>query len=76
MDWFLYDNGLRRERLKEKQFEMLRTEARAATGCERRRILKSILLQPFTYYKLDSNKRLKSSQFHKTDLELRIKTKN
>lgn len=54
--------------IKENQFEMLRIEAKAATRCERLRILRSVLLLPFTYYKLDSNKRLSSSQFNKTGI--------
>ena len=54
--------------IKENQFEMLSIETKAATTCEWLRILRCILLQPFAYYKLDSNKRLWSnSQFNKTD---------
>ena len=53
--------------IKENQFEMLRNETKAVTVWERLRILKSILLQPFSYYKLDSNKRLSSSQYNKTN---------
>ena len=62
-----YKKDLKDKMINEKQFEMLRIEAQAATACKRLRILRFILLQPFTYYKLDSNKRPTSSQFHKTD---------
>ena len=49
------------------QCEMLRIEANAATASKRLCILRSILLQPFTDYKLESNKRLPPNKFHNTD---------
>ena len=39
------------------QYGLLHSENKWASKCERIRILKSILNQPFTYFKLDSNKR-------------------
>ena len=39
------------------QYGLLHSENKWAIKCERIRILKSILNQPFTYFKLDSNKR-------------------
>lgn len=53
--------------IKEKQFEILKTEANETIACDQLCIYRSMLLQPFSYYKLDSNKRLQSSQFHKRD---------
>ena len=53
-----------------KQFEMVRIEANAATVCKKKKkmhILTSILLQLFTYFKLESNKILLSNKFHNTD---------
>ena len=51
-----------------KQFEMVRIEANAATACKKKmHILTSILLQLFTYFKLESNKRLPSNKFHNTN---------
>ena len=46
---------------------MLRIEAKTATTYEGLLISRSILLQPFTYYKLDSNIGVSFSQFDKTD---------
>lgn len=50
-----------------KSFEMLRIEVNDATACERLCIWRSILLQPLTYFKLESNKRLPSNKFHNTE---------
>lgn len=49
------------------QCEILRIEANAATTSKRLFILRSILLEPFTDYKLESNKRLPPNKFHNTD---------
>ena len=46
---------------------MLRIEANVASASKRLCILRSILLQPFTDYKLESNKRLPPNKFHNTD---------
>ena len=46
---------------------MLRIEVNDATACERLCIWRSILLQPLTYFKLESNKRLPSNKFHNTE---------
>ena len=56
-----------------KQFEILRIEANAATACKRLLILRSILLQPFDYFKFEPNKRLPCNKFHNIDY---INTKN
>ena len=56
-----------------KQFEILRIEANAATACKRLLILRSILLQPFDYFKSEPNKRLPCNKFHNIDY---INTKN
>ena len=47
-----------------KQFEILRIEANAAIACKRLCILRSILLQPFTYFKVEPNKRLPCNRLH------------
>ena len=44
---------------------MLKLENMADLKNERLRILRAILLQPITYYKLDSNKRLLPENFNK-----------
>ena len=59
--------------IKDRKFRMLKIEAKVASSCERVRILRSILLQRFTYYKLDLNKRLPLRQSGKSDF---INTKN
>lgn len=47
---------------------MLKIEAEAVSKNERLRIYRSILLQPFTYYKIDSNKRVLQYTFNKKRL--------
>ena len=53
--------------LRDKKYGMLKIEAKAASTCERIRVWRSIWIQPFAYYKLNSNKRILSNQFGKND---------
>ena len=51
----------------EKIFEMLKIDVDAISRNERLRLFRSILPQPFRYYKIDSNKRPLRSNFSKRD---------
>ena len=46
---------------------MHKMEVKASANCERLRILRSILLQPFTYFKPESNKRLSTNKYCNSD---------
>ena len=52
--------------MKDKKFQMLKMAANTESACEQLGTLRSILLQTFTFFKLDSNKGLPSSQLGKT----------
>ena len=54
--------------MRDKKHEMLKIEAKAASACERIRVLRCILMQRFAYYKLNSDKIILSSQFGKYDV--------
>ena len=46
---------------------MLKIEVDAVSRNERLRLLRSVLLQPFTYYNIDSEKRPLQTRFSKRD---------
>ena len=53
--------------IQEIKYNLLKDECKASSKCERIRILRSILSQPPTYYKIDSTKRPNNKHiFHPT----------
>ena len=44
---------------------MLKMEVKASASCKRWHIVRSVLLQPFTYFKLESNIRRHSDKYCK-----------